>query len=293
VPYYSLSNGVAYQQSALHGLLAAPLLAMGIEPIVANLLLILELTVSGMLTYLLVYAVTGQVIPSLVAGSLFAFHPNRMDHLGQFTYQQAVLFPLIVWAVYRFVVDGTRRHLWLAVVALWAQVLSSLYNGYALGILVAALTVGLLVLRPDRLTGALALRVGAAALVLGWPWLRSCGPTSGAPELGFQRTLAEGTCSGWTSVDPDPAEFSRSTGPPDGAGTTGGRIVPGLRGARAGRRGDRAVRRRDGDQPCCRLGPATRWRPRARGGGSRLDRTRPHRRSQSHVDRDCPRATGP
>ena len=211
--YYPYSNGVAYQQSAFFtGLLAAPLLAMGIEPIVAvNLLLILELIASGMLTYLLAHAVTGRVIPSLVAGTLFAFHPNRMDHLGQFTYQQAVLFPLIVWAVYRFVVDGARRHLWLAAVALWAQVLSSIYNGYALAILVAALTAGLLVLRPDRLTGPLALRVGAAALVLGLALAPFMWPYVGVHrELGFQRTLAEGDVFGMDVLSIlDPAEFSR------------------------------------------------------------------------------------
>jgi hypothetical protein len=211
--YYPYSNGVAYQQSAFFtGLLAAPLLALGIEPIVAvNLLLIAGLTASGMLTYLLAHAVTGQVIPSLVAGTLFAFHPNRMDHLGQFTYQQAVLFPLIVWAVYRYVVDGAPRHLWLAVVALWAQALSSLYNGYALSILVAGLTASLLVLRPDRLTWALAWRVGVSTLVLAlalapfmWPYLGV------HQELGFQRTLAEGDVFGMDLLSIlDPAEFSR------------------------------------------------------------------------------------
>jgi hypothetical protein len=211
--YYPYSNGVAYQQSAFFtGLLASPLLAMGIEPIVAvNLLLIAELTASGMLTYLLAYGITRRVIPSLVAGTLFAFHPNRMDHLGQFTYQQAVLFPLIVWAVYRFVVEGARRYLWLAVVALWAQVLSSIYNGYALALLLAALTVGLLVLRPERLTWTLGLRVSAATLVLGLSLAPFMWPYFGVhQELGFHRTLAEGDVFGMDFLSIlDPAEFSR------------------------------------------------------------------------------------
>src|SRR5262249_30840388 len=209
--YYPYSNGVAYQQSAFFtGLLASPLLAMGIEPIVAvNLLLIAELTASGMLMYLLAYAITRRAIPSLVAGTLFAFHPNRMDHLGQFTYQQAVLFPLIAWAVYRFLVNGTSRHLWLAVAALLAPALSSIYNGYALSILLAGLTIALLVLRPDRLTWTLGLRVSAATLVLGlalapfmWPYLGV------HQELGFQRTLAEGDVFGMDFLSIlDPAEF--------------------------------------------------------------------------------------
>src|SRR5262249_50697788 len=96
-------------------------------------------------------------------------------------------------------------------VALWAQALSSIYNGYALAILLAGLTVGLLVLRPDRVTATLALRVSAATLVLGlalapfmWPYLGVHG------ELGFQRTLAEGDVFGMELLSIlDPGEFSR------------------------------------------------------------------------------------
>lgn len=260
--YYPYSNGVAYQQSAFFtGLLASPLLALGIEPIVAvNLLLIAELTASGMLTYLLMYGITRQVIPSLVAGALFAFHPNRMDHLGQFTYQQAVLFPLIVWAVYRFVVEGARRYLWLAVAGLWAQVLSSIYNGYALVMLLAGLTVGLLVLRPDRLTRTLAWRVSAATLVLGLTLAPFMWPYFGVhQELGFQRTLAEGDVFGMDLLSIlDPAEFSRfyrhrlmSFGRPEG-GLFPGFVALALAGAAIVLYG-----RGDRDQPP--LAPWARW----------------------------------
>jgi hypothetical protein len=167
--YYPYSNGVAYQQAAFFtGLLAAPLLAAGVHPVLAtNLLLIAGLTASGAFTYLLAYTITGSVVPSLMAGAVFTFHPNRMEHLGQFTYQQAVLFPLIVWAVYRFVVGGATRYLCLAAVAFWAQALSSLYNGYALLILLGGLVVGLLVLRPARLTWSLVARVAVASVALG------------------------------------------------------------------------------------------------------------------------------
>lgn len=211
--YYPYANGVAYQQSAFFtGLLAAPLLGVGIEPILAvNLLLLAGLTASGVLTYVLTRAMTGGVIPGLVAGAIFAFYPNRMDHLGQFTYQQAVLFPLIVWALYRFVIDGRPGHLWLAAVAGWAQMLSSLYNGYALAILLGGLLLGLFGLRPDRLTWALAGRLGVAGAGLGlalapflWPYV------SVHRELGFQRTLGESDVFGMELLSIlDPAEFSR------------------------------------------------------------------------------------
>jgi hypothetical protein len=211
--YYPYSNGVAYQQPAFFtGLLAAPLLAAGAGPLLAvNLILLVGLTASGALTYLLAYTITGRSVPSLIAGALFAFYPNRMDHLGQFTYQQAVLFPLVAWAVYRFVAEGRSRHLAVAAVALWAQMLSSLYNGYALALLLIGLTVALLLLRPDRLTWSLAGRVAVATLLLGlalapfaWPYLAV------HRELGFQRTLAEGDVFGMDLLSIlDPGEFSR------------------------------------------------------------------------------------
>ena len=211
--YYPYSNGAAYQQSAFFtGLLAAPLLAAGTEPVLAvNLLLLAELTASGALAYLLARAITGRVVPSLMAGALFAFYPNRMDHLGQFTYQQAVLFPLVFWAAYRFVMEGAARHLWLAMAALWAQMLSSLYNGYALSVLLAGLVVGLLVLRPARLSWSLAGRAATALAVLGlalapflWPYLTV------HRELGFERTLTEGDVFGMDLLSIlDPAEWSR------------------------------------------------------------------------------------
>ena len=211
--YYPYSNGVAYQQSAFFtGLLAAPILAARAEPLLAvNLVLLAELTASGVLTYFLAHAITGRVVPSLIAGLLFAFFPNRMDHLGQFTYQQAFLFPVVFWAAYRFVLGGARRHLGLAVIALWAQMLSSLYNGYALLMLLAALVAALLIRRPACLSWSLVGRAAVAGGILGlalvpflWPYLAV------HRELGFERTLAEGDVFGMDLLSIlDPAEFSR------------------------------------------------------------------------------------
>jgi Interleukin-like EMT inducer len=211
--YYPYSNGVAYQQSAFFtGLLAAPFLAAGAGPVLAaNLILIAELAASGALTYLLAYTITGRSLPSLIAGVIFAFHPNRMDHIGQFTYQQAVLFPLIVWAAYNFVLEGRGWHLCVATMALWAQFLSSLYNAYALVMMLAGLTVALLILRPDRLTWSLTARVAGATLVLGLALAPFAGPYLAVHrEMGFRRTLDQ---ANWFGMDLlsilDPGEFNR------------------------------------------------------------------------------------
>jgi hypothetical protein len=89
--------------------------------------------------------------------------------------------------------------------------LSGIYNGYALSILLAGLVVGLLILRPARLTWWLAGRAAAASLVLGralapflWPYVVV------HRELGFERTLYEGHVFGMDLLSIlDPGEFSR------------------------------------------------------------------------------------
>ena len=94
-----------------------------------------ELTASGVLTYFLAHAVTGAGGAEPRRGpALRAFFPNRMDHLGQFTCQQAVLLPVIVWAVYRFVRRAVaRRHLWPGCRSRSGRrCCRRLYNGYAL-----------------------------------------------------------------------------------------------------------------------------------------------------------------
>jgi hypothetical protein len=211
--YYPYGNGVAYQQSAFFtGLLAAPLLGLGAEPVLAvNFVLLAELVASGALTYLLAYSITRRVEPSLLAGVVFAFYPNRMDHIGQFTYQQAFLFPLIVWAVCRFLLQGSWRSLALATAGMWAQILSSLYNGYALGLLLVALTAAILLLRPECLTWRSAAQAATAGLVLALALLPFVLPYVAVNrELGFQRTLREAEHFGMDLLSIlDPGEFSR------------------------------------------------------------------------------------
>ena len=89
--YYPCSRTVAYQQPEYFtGLLAAPSLLLGAPPLfVINLFAVVALVTSGALTYLLAYSITGRVGASLVAGMVYAFFTNRLDHLGQFTYQMA------------------------------------------------------------------------------------------------------------------------------------------------------------------------------------------------------------
>jgi hypothetical protein len=192
--YYPYSHTIAYQQPEFFtGLVAAPLLALGAPPLlIINLFAIVALVASGALTYLLAYAITGRVAPSLVAGLAYAFFTNRMDHLGQFTYQMAALPPLILWALHRVLRDARWRDIALFAAALWAQTLSGLYQTFGLGFVLTGFTAAYLLLRPAALTRRLVVRGLLALLLLTlaaapflWPY------AAHHRELGLRRDVGE------------------------------------------------------------------------------------------------------
>ncbi len=211
--YYPHSETIAYGQSLLFpGLLAVPAFVFTDHALlVANVLMFLFLVGSGVLTYGLAFSLTGKVVPSLLAGVVFAYIPNRMDHLGQFTVQTAVFLPLVVWTFHRFLQWNRWRDLLLMVFGIWAQILSSLYYGFALGFLLLGLLVACLLLRPQRLTwplvtrGALGLGLLGAALA---PFLKPYLDLH--RDLGLQRDVGQAE---WFGMDLlsilDPGVFDR------------------------------------------------------------------------------------
>jgi hypothetical protein len=206
--YYPHSNTIAYGQSLFFpGLLAIPGFWLTSDPLaVTNGLLLLALWLSGLTMYGLAFFLTGRVGPSLLAGIVFAYFPNRMDHLGQFTVQMGFLLPLVTWAFARFLLERTWRHLALVVLGLWGQVLSTMYHAYALALLLAALAVACLLLRPGILTWPLAARGTLGLMALGLALAPFLAPYLALHrELGLARTLQEAELYGmtlWSFLDP-------------------------------------------------------------------------------------------
>ncbi len=170
--FYPYSHTEAYWQSVLvPGLLATPVMALTGDALLAtNAVVLLALALSGLLTAALAWSLTRRAIPSLVAGVVFAFFPNRLEHLNSPMVQMAFLLPVSLWAWLRFL-DGARwRHLVVLVLALWGQSLSSLYYAFAGGFLLVAVGLGRVLLGPRtlgwRLLGRGALGAGVLALAL-------------------------------------------------------------------------------------------------------------------------------
>ena len=112
------------------GLMAAPLLWLGVPQLVAyNLVFLGSFALSGAAMFLLVRSLTGQSGAALVAGFIFAFLPYRYMHYPHLELQVAQWMPLCLWALHRTVRSGRLRDGLLTGLFLALQALSSLYYG--------------------------------------------------------------------------------------------------------------------------------------------------------------------
>jgi hypothetical protein len=155
----------------LEGLAAAPWLWAGANPVlVYNLLLLGGLVASGLAMFGFVRHVTRNDRAALVSATVFAFAPYRITHFVHLELQWAMWMPLAFWAVHRVFEHGRLRDGIRAGVFISLQLLSCVYYGAFLAIMVALLSAVLAAWRLDRVRtsiGPLALG-GALAAATAW-----------------------------------------------------------------------------------------------------------------------------
>jgi hypothetical protein len=124
-------NTLAYSDAMLiPGLTAAPLVWLGVPPVlVHNLLLLSGFVFSGAAMFLLMWSLTRHVAASLLAGFVFAFLPFRFVHYAHLELQMTQWMPLCLWALHRTIKHGRLRDGLLTGGFLAAQTLSSWYYG--------------------------------------------------------------------------------------------------------------------------------------------------------------------
>jgi hypothetical protein len=123
----------------LEGLLAAPWLWAHVSPVlVYNLLLFGGMVASGLGMFLLVRHLTGNADAALVSAAIFAVAPYRIAHLMHLELQWTMWMPLTLWALHRVFDEGSIRQGFMAGAFLALQLLSCVYYGVFLGIIVAA-----------------------------------------------------------------------------------------------------------------------------------------------------------
>jgi hypothetical protein len=175
--FHPATTTLAYSDATmLQGLLGAPLLWMGVPPVlVYNLLLLAGLAGSGVAMFVLARHLTGTVGPALVAAAVFTMAPYRIEHFMHLELQWAMFIPLTFWALHRTRETASWKFGALAGVFLWLQVLSSVYYGVFLALMLVVFVPVLLLSGgqrdPDRRAAILPFAIAAAvAAVLTLPY---------------------------------------------------------------------------------------------------------------------------
>ena len=160
---------LAYSDAMLaEGLLAAPMFAAGLKPLlIHNLLLYGAIAASGVAMYALARHLWRNEAGAILAGLIFAFAPYRFGHLMHMELQWTMWMPLAFLAMQRTLETGRLAFGILTGACIALQILSSVYYGIFLAVLIAV--VGTIqfarVASPERLRIAGAFAAGAVLAI--------------------------------------------------------------------------------------------------------------------------------
>lgn len=156
--FYPHRGTLAYSDATLlEGLIGAPLLWAHVNLVlVYNVLLLAGIVSSGVGMFVLVRHLTHDADAALVSAAIFTVAPYRIEHFMHLELQWTVWMPLTFWAVHRVFEKASLRFGISVGLLLSLQLLSCVYYGVFLGMIVAALIVLLAASQP---------RVARAALV--------------------------------------------------------------------------------------------------------------------------------
>lgn len=152
----------------LTALVSAPLLALGVHPIVAyNLVFLSAFWLSGLATYLLVERLSSSARAAFVAGLIYACASFRFDHYSHLEIQMTHWIPLGLLALHLFLSTGRWVYAAALALAAAAQLYSSMYFAVFFLLFAAVVGASLLVLyrppiRPMVLPAAAAMVLAAA-----------------------------------------------------------------------------------------------------------------------------------
>jgi hypothetical protein len=142
--FYPAADTLAYSDATLlPSLISAPFLWAGVPLAVCyGGLYIGSFVLAGVAMFALVHALTGRMVPSLVAGLLFSFFPYRVSTYSHLQMQGVFLMPLAILFLVKAIERGRRRDGLLLGAMVAMQMLWSLYLGAYLAISVGVVTVG-------------------------------------------------------------------------------------------------------------------------------------------------------
>jgi hypothetical protein len=176
-------------------MIAAPFLWAGVNKVlVYNLMFLGGIVSSGAGMFVLVRYLTGDIGAALVSAVVFTVAPYRIEHFIHLELQWTVWMPLTLWALHRTFDESTYQNGAVTGLFLWLQIISCVYYGVFLGIIVSALAVMLIAMRPAQARHAIgplclgALLAAALTLPYALPYLaatQELGPRPAGDVLTF------------------------------------------------------------------------------------------------------------
>jgi hypothetical protein len=155
--------------------IGAPLLAIGISPVVAyNLLFLSGFLLSGITTYVLIEGLVGSPRPAFVGALIYAFYPYRFEHYSHLELQMTYWMPLGLLALHRLWQTWRMRYAIALALCGVAELYSSMYYGVFFPLYAAAILGTLIfVSRPEwRRMAPPLVAGGLIAVVLSIPLAR-------------------------------------------------------------------------------------------------------------------------
>jgi hypothetical protein len=137
--FYPEPRVLAFSDAMLvEGIIAAPLLWVGTPPVlVHNLLLLGAIVASAVGIFTLARHLSGSTIGALAAGIIFAFAPYRFEHYMHMELQWIVWAPWAFWSLQRTLETGAAKYGALTGLFVALQMMSSVYYGLFLSVLIA------------------------------------------------------------------------------------------------------------------------------------------------------------
>jgi hypothetical protein len=150
--FYPEPRALTYSDAMIvEGLIATPLLATGVPPVlVHNLLLLGAIISSAAGMFVLARHLTGSASAGLVAGVIFAFVPYRFEHYMHMEMQWTMWMPWAFWAMHRTLEAGGWKYSLLTGLFVSLQMMSSIYYGVFLIVSLGLVTFLLLLATPWR-----------------------------------------------------------------------------------------------------------------------------------------------
>jgi hypothetical protein len=202
--FYPYTNTLAYSETLLgQALFTTPIIWLTNNPILAvNLAWITSFVMSGIGVYVLTYEYTKAILPSCIAGMIFAFNAFRFAHIFHLQILTAQWLPIFLLFLKRALEKNHWRDWLAAATSFNLQVLSCYYYGLFIILALEVFIIVWWILRRPRLKWEHLMKMGIFLLITAMIQIPLSLPYFEVSQnMGFERTLEDAVLGGADLTD--------------------------------------------------------------------------------------------